>query len=586
MAKRRIVSTQVAEQFFKFNEYKRNPIKWMEECVYIPEAGGDTLIKLYEPQKKVIQSFFDKHHLILLKSRQTGFSTISQILIAYLCTFYENVICGLTSRSGDEASDFCRKVQNILTKQPLYLRPSFTKCSEQSFITATGNQLWSSPVSPSNPAGLFRGKAITLLIVDEAAFIRDIEEAWTAAAMTLSKTQKVAYKKDIPYGTIILSTPNKINGIGKFFYNMWTSAINNEDIENRFFSPHRIHWTEIPDFVNDPGWYKSQCDILNNDSRKIAQELELKFISSENSMFSEKVQEELQNKNKEPEEKIMIAPGVDLWKFKQINPKKFHIIGVDCASAAGHDYSAVQVMEFTTMQQVLELKVKMEPKHFSKHVKTIAQMVPHNIIVVENTGGYGVAVLNELTEDENHDYNVYGNWRGGSGTRKELIPGLNTNIKTRPLIIDALFTTVTEDPTLISSFRLAYELLALTTKSNNKIEADKGFNDDLAMAYGFCCYVRKYEATLLGNIDDLDKTDDFKDTIFLQESSSYIAGLNDDTSPLKSEYENSEDFGHFKKVLDNTLFDQEQFRKVVDTHGKGLNNGNLNVINTISLFRR
>ena len=66
-------------------------------------------------------------------------------------------------------------------------------------------------VSAASDAG--RSEAISLLIIDEAAFIEEnrIEEIWGSSQQTLSTGGKA----------IVLSTPN---GTGNFFHKMWTKA--------------------------------------------------------------------------------------------------------------------------------------------------------------------------------------------------------------------------------------------------------------------------------------------------------------------------------------------------------------------------
>ena len=232
--------------------YKENPIAFIEDNIMIPSPGGDILLKLYDPQKRIIKSFFQHHELILLKSRQIGMSTLSQAIITYLFTFFENCVVGVVSRDSGESSDFCRKTQNMIDRLPDSLRPKYKNSSIQYFILNNGCQLHTAAISPANPGSAFRSKSITLLIIDEAAHIRNIDQAWTGMASTLSKTQIVAAENKIPYGTIILSTPNKTEGIGKWFFSMWSGA---RTKQNAFYS-HKIHWKEIPDFSRDPAWYK------------------------------------------------------------------------------------------------------------------------------------------------------------------------------------------------------------------------------------------------------------------------------------------------------------------------------------------
>ncbi|HQG79204.1 MAG TPA: hypothetical protein PK564_02590, partial [bacterium] len=230
------LTSEQIEKIKKYKFYKRNPISFMEDLCYVPTVGGDQLVRLRDCQKDVIDKFYQgDNRLVILKSRQTGFSTTMQLIIVHLVTFFSNVVCGIASRDGSEASDFCRKVTNCLDKLPQWIHPGYNHCSVQSFSTKRGSQLWSSAISPSNPEALFRGKSISLLILDEAAHARNVDKAWTGVAMSLSFAQKVAKDKKIPFGTIILSTPNKKVGIGQFFYEMYISAVN----KTNGFSPVR-----------------------------------------------------------------------------------------------------------------------------------------------------------------------------------------------------------------------------------------------------------------------------------------------------------------------------------------------------------
>ncbi len=486
--------------------YKNDIIKWAEECVFLPIGGEDRICKLYEPQKRVLRDFQKHHFLTLLKSRQTGFSTLSQIIVAHIATFYKNVVMGIISRDGSESSDFNRKVIDILEKQPKWLRPSFNRNkggfkNAQSFKTIDGCQLWSSAVSPANPGAVFRGKSITLLIIDEAAHIRNIDEAWTGMAMSLSKVQADAKNHNIPFGTIILSTPNRTQGIGQWYFDRWQQAIMNPD---GVWKPHKIHWKEIPLFRDDPKWYVQQCEVLENNPKKIAQELELQFVPA-GGIFPEEVYTKLQHVRQEILEEVRINAESLLWRFLPLQKGNFHLVGVDTATEFGHDWSTIQVVDFVTMDQVMEFRGHLSVKDFANIVKIVAGLVPNNMLLIENNS-YGNQVCEEIYTDSHRSYNIYGNWKqhtiqsvgGRSGKlssskakRRVFVPGISNNTATRPLIFDALYKYVTENTDKIRSERLAMELISLVD-TKNKIEADQGATDDLVLAYAFCCYARHY----------------------------------------------------------------------------------------------
>lgn len=475
----------------KYLEWKSNPIKFMEECIYIPTAGGDELFKLYEPQKRTLKNFFENNHLVILKSRQTGMSTLSQALVVYLTIFYENYGIGIISRSGDESSSFNRKALDMLNRLQTnvpWLHPGYMINSARSFKLKNKSFLASSAISRSNPTGVFRGSSILTLFVDEAAYIEKIDLAYGGITPALSKTATVARQENIPYGQIILSTPSNKTGIGQFFFQKWGDAVGNPDT---VWSPERVHWREIPEFADNKEWYKEQCALLGNDPLKIATELELEFIDAENSLFTPETQKSLSNiRNPEDTKKINMKNGGTLTIYRDINEIKHKLIIISCdtASAFGKDNSIIEFIISETMEQIAEYAGKLEPKLFAETLKDLSNMFPNNIIIVESNS-YGTAVLNELQFDTKKLYNYFGEMTGAE--KKIFKPGLTTTVKTRPLMIDALHDFVSNFPENIKGESLALEILSLINK-NGKLEAPDGFNDDRAMAYSFACYVKKY----------------------------------------------------------------------------------------------
>lgn len=541
---------QIAENWVR---YKTKPVHFFQECCYLPTPGGDSLITLNTPQKKIVKDFYGGiHEMIFLKSRQIGFSTLFQLICTHLLVFYSNAIIGVTSRDGAEASDFARKTKDIIQKMPKVYRPTFKWNNVQDFsIAETNSQFYCSAVSPPNPGALFRGKSIALLILDEAAHILKIEEGWTGVAPALSKAQKAAKENGIPFGTIILSTPNRCTGIGKFFFDMWTHAIE----KTNSFEPYKVHWSEVAEYKNDPNWYKEQCKRLNNNQRRIQQELELQFVGDEDTLFPEYTIRALQDVTVDPTNQIRMPEGGKVWAFNNdIDKKRFYLIGVDVSSSYGNDYSGVEVVDYITMEQIYEYKGKCEPKKLASIVRMLSALCPNNLIIVENTGGYGTSVLNELQYDPIYSYNLFWEYRK-TDPAKQRIPGLSTNTHTRPLIIQSLYETVTERPELIKSERLKLELYSLVNKAN-KVQADVDSNDDLTMAYAFCCYIRKYYADIVAIEEDIginvpETTEALQDMAEMNEFDPLPPLYQDETNSNKKQFDDLKETVRERVVLNS-----------------------------------
>ena len=462
--------------------------------VYLELPGKDVLFTPYSKQVELIDAINREKYILVLKSRQIGISTVIQVYASWLTLFYDNVIVGIISKDGAEATDFARVIRGIIEKLPDWMKPpggllgrGFAKRTERSFILTNGSKVYASPVNPNAPDKTLRGKAITFLVIDEAAFVHHISTAWTSMVPALSTNQLYAKKMGIPFGTIVLSTPNKTVGIGQWYFERYMKSISNDDI----FKPFVIHWKMIPELANNPAWYNTQCALFDYDNRRIAQELELKFLPTEGSFFEADTVEAMQNACIEPIEKIRLFNGM-IWKFQKPVEGKYYIIGVDTAPEHGNDKSAISIFDYETLEQVWEYQGKCKVLDFVKVAKVAATEYPGLIVVESNS--YGNQVVEHLNASE-YSHMLYKEKRGVN----TFIPGLSTNAKTRPLMIDALYSYMTQYPQSVKSQRLALELTGLVSKPSGKVEADSGCTDDIALSAALCMYVRKYDPPVMLN---------------------------------------------------------------------------------------
>jgi len=460
--------------------------------ILIEVPGKDIHLTPYRKQVELINLIEIKRYVLVLKSRQIGISTIIQAYSAWLTIFFDNAVIGIISKDGKEATDFARAIRGMVEKLPEWMKPprgplgrGFAKRTEQSFILTNGSKVFASPVNPNAPDKTLRGKAITFLVIDEAAFVHHIDTAWTSLVPALSTNQMQAKKANVPYGTVVLSTPNKTVGIGEWYFKRYSKAVDRDDI----FEPFVIHWKMIPELAEDADWYKTQCRLFDNDQRKIAQELELKFLPAEGSFFDPETVEKVQDAVQKPIERLRIFNG-EIWRFANPIQGKYYIMGVDTAPEHGEDKSAITVWDYSTMEQVSEYRGKCKVLDYVKVVKVMAAQYPGLIVVESNS--YGNQVVEQLNNSE-FSHMVYKEKRG----KQTILPGLSTNSKTRPLMIDALYSYISQFPESVKSERLALEIAGLVTKTSGRVEADTGCHDDLVLATSVCMYVRKYDPPLL-----------------------------------------------------------------------------------------
>lgn len=485
------------EQVNEFIKCKNSFDYYCEHYVYLEIPGEDRLFKPYKKQSELIEFINKEKYGIVLKSRQIGISSITQAYASWLVVFFSNTVIGIISKDAPEATVFARTVRGMIEKLPDWMKPpkgtsgpGFAKFTEQSFILTNGSKVFASTVNPNQPEKTLRGKAVTFLIIDEAAFIQKISEAWVSLVPALSTQHKACRLNNIPHGLLILSTPNKTLGVGAWFYNKYTRAVSNvsEDVLGSI-KPFDIHWREIPELASDPTWYKTQCELFDNDPKKIEQELEMKFLGGVGNFFTDEICMQLQNNSIDPIEVMKLFNG-EVWIWEKPIEGRYYIIGVDTASEFGSDNSAITIYDYETLSQVWEYQGKLPVKDFEKVVKFACSQ--YSGIVIPENNSYGNQIAESL-DNSQYMAMLYREKRS-ENVRK---PGLTTSLKTRPLMIDALYDYVTKYPEIVKSKRLALELIGLIQKPSGKIEADSGCKDDLALATSMCFYCRKYDPPLM-----------------------------------------------------------------------------------------
>ena len=312
------------DQIIEFIRCKNDPVYFISNYIVLELPGKSEIMKMDDLQVDLVKRIYNDKFLVILKSRQTGISTVVEAYCTYLCTFFKNVTVGITSKDAKEASDFGSIISTMIKNLPKWMRSKFLVDNVQSFRMSNGCKLYASTVDPKKPDNTLRGKPISFLVNDEAAHTRNIEEAYTSMASTIATAQDNAIKNNIPYGTIVLSTPNKTTGIGKWFYKKWKQSNSGKSM----FKPIKIHWKDIPRLKNSDTWYKKQCELLDNNKDKLDQELELKFVPSEGGFFESNICIKLQEDKPEPIHTEEILGGLS-YQYEKPVPGKYYLIGVE-----------------------------------------------------------------------------------------------------------------------------------------------------------------------------------------------------------------------------------------------------------------
>jgi len=449
-----------------------NPAHFMRKYCYIQHPQrGRVLFNLYPFQDKVLNLWKDNPYDIILKSRQLGISTLVAGYSLWLMLFQQdkNILCIATKQ--ETAKNMVTKVKFMFENLPSWLKITAEENNKLTLRLSNGSQV--KAVSAAGDAG--RSEAVSLLIIDEAAFIDGIGEIWASAQQTLATGG----------GAIVLSTPY---GTGNWFHQTWVKA---EAGENQFL-PIKLPWYVHPE--RDETWRKRQDELLG-DPRMAAQECDCDFSTSGDVVFyPEYIDFIAQTYIKDPLERR----GVDhnLWIWEPADYSRSYIVVADVARGDGKDFSAFHIIDVETNTQVGEYKGQLSPREFGYLLVAIATEYNEALLVVENANigwstieaiqerGYRNLYHSPKSEATNAD-----SYLDKFDDPSKMTPGFTMSLKTRPLVISKFREYIGDKSVIIQSKRLLEEMKVFIWR-NGRPEAQSGYNDDLVMSFGTAMYIR------------------------------------------------------------------------------------------------
>ena len=451
----------------------KDPVHFMKKYCYIQHPQrGRILFHLYPFQETSLKHFQENDYSIILKSRQLGISTLAAGYSLWLMVFHKdkNVLTLATTQAT--ARNLVSKVQFMYENLPSWLQPGYQEKNKLSLRLTNGSKI----TAKSSNADAARSEAVSLLLIDEAAFIDNIGETWASAQQTLATGG----------GAIVLSTPY---GTGNWFHKTWVAA---ETGENDFL-PIKLPWYVHPE--RDQSWRDAQ-DAQLGDPRLAAQECDCDFSTSGDTVIYGELLEFYEQTYRRD---ALERRGVDksLWIWEHVDYSRDYMIVADVARGDGKDFSTFHIIDIENCKQVGEYKGQLPPKEFAHLLVGIATEYNNALLVVENAN-IGWSTIETIQE---RGYaNLYHSPKSGNvtadsyfdphGLNSNMTPGFSTTSKTRPLVVAKLQEAINDKSAVIHSKRLLDELKVFVWR-NNRAEAQTGYNDDLVMAFGIAMYVRE-----------------------------------------------------------------------------------------------
>ena len=480
--KQRIEYAKCALDFFYFaNKYVR---------ILHPKRGAVRFL-CYKYQHRVVNDFEKYRFNLISKFRQGGLTTLAELWGMWRCMFKLDQQIVLLSKTDTEAITAGEIVNTAVKNLPDWMKPTANEGKwndhQKHFPGTGGKMIFGTPERA-------RGLAITYLIVDEAAFIPDMDKHWKAIYPTLSTGGNC----------IVVST---VNGLGNWYEKMYHKSKRT----GKPFNIIDLDYVEHPEY-HDPAWVIDQKSQLGE--KGWLQEVLRSFLGSGETYIPAHIVGKLveHTQNNPPKRKLFkkwvntILTSEDdddeeineydesweregaMWLWREPIDGHEYTVGVDTSEGVGEDgdNSVIEVFDNATMEQCAEFySNKIQPYQFAQVLNEIAIYYNHGLVVVEGNGSGG-AVLTNLQFQLFYD-NIYFE----KATSKMPKAGMKVTIGNRLTVLEALQQRCINESIKLNSRRLVQEITTFVhNPQTGKIGATKGEHDDAVMATAIALFVR------------------------------------------------------------------------------------------------
>ena len=437
----------------------KDSLYFMQKYVRIQHpTRGLIPFETYSFQDDCVTHFNDNRFNVILKSRQLGLSTLVAAYALWMGIFQRDKNILVIATKLSVAQNFIRKVKVMLKSLPPWLvLPEVTADNKQTIEFSHGSVIKAIPTS--DDAG--RSEALSLLIIDEAAFVKNFDTLWMGLYPTLSTGGRA----------IVLSTPN---GVGGQYHKLYTAAILGENEFNSINLPWDVH----PERGEE--WF--QKETRNMSKRQIAQELLCDFVASGETFLQADHLEWIRESIRAPRERRFEDRNLWVWE----NPLAAHkyVISADVSRGDAKDYSTCHVIDVTTCEVVAEYKGKIPPDRFGEMLDALGRQYNDALLAPENnTFGYTTVMkLKELNYPNIYYQKSRGVYLGNYIPQAEKdVGGFSTQGQSRVQIISKLEEMIRNKMIRCYSQRLYDELKTFIWKGQ-KAQAMRGQHDDLVMS--------------------------------------------------------------------------------------------------------
>lgn len=410
--------------------------------------NGWVVPKLRSYQKKLIQHYLDNRFSNVMMGRQSAKSTTTLLFILWKIIFFPDTTVGMAANKESMATENLSRLKDYFENLPIWLKVG-VKAWNSTFITLdNGSKVYSAATSGNT----FRGLGLSLLFVDEVAFI----DCWDDFSKSVLPTISSGTKSQAIYTT----TPKGLN----HFYHMWTNGENGKSLFKNF----RVEWWEVPG--RDEAWKQEMLATLPGGEIEFAQEYACEFLGSSDTLINISSLKMLRYS----EVYVRDIFTFGFKRYEEVRECHQYIMTVDPAKD-GLDKFAVHVFDVSKFPfiQVASANLNVNYLKMPGVLYEIGTYYNNAFIIIENNEGAGQSVVDKLYD--NYEYeNLY------RDPNKEYY-GFRTTSTTRNQILSNLKIFLENNKIYLNDKDTIDQLFVFINRGG-KYQADKGYHDDLVMA--------------------------------------------------------------------------------------------------------
>lgn len=437
-----------------------DPIYFCENYIQIVHVDHGLIpLKLYEYQKDIINSITTNRRVAVNTSRQAGKTTTAAAIILHYVLFNSMKTVGLLANKGDSAREILDRIQIAYEYLPKWLQQGVVEWNKGSVRLENGSKI----IAAATSSSAIRGKSVAFLYIDETAFVENWDEFFASVFPTIASGKQTKI--------LFTSTPNGLN----HFYKTCMGAKEGRN----GYQYIEVPWTSVPG--RDDEWKQETLEGLDFDIGKFGQEFCCEFQGSSGTLIEG-------GKLKTLFHEIPLSQSGGTKLYAPPKKENTYMIVVDVSRGKGIDYSALQVMDITTMpyRQVLTFRDNMiTPIDYADIIFQICKAYNEAYILVEvNDIGEQVADILHFDLEVETILSTESAGRAGKrisgGFGKNVDKGIRTTKSVKSIGCNMLKMLIEQEQMIVVDEDTIGELSTFSRRGVS-YEAESGKNDDLVM---------------------------------------------------------------------------------------------------------